>query len=159
MLAFSLGTSFLQSAISFFHNSPMRDLPRSIYSTPGMVAFGFARKIPEDHESFGGLTIPFSARTASIIEVRLPRFMHISLKLAGGEAYRGAVLAQAFLHHPERPRRGERQVPPANNSTLRRGRDTGGGAAVATAVAGAQHAGLPGVGGGASGTGAGAVSQ
>ena len=52
----------------------MRDLPRSVYSTPGMVGLGNAKIIEESDQDFGGMQIVYAARTAAISKVRAPCF-------------------------------------------------------------------------------------
>jgi hypothetical protein len=48
----------------------MRNLPRSVFATPGSRAHGFAFTVPQSNKDFGGLTVVFAARTAAISKVR-----------------------------------------------------------------------------------------
>ena len=85
----------------------MRDLPRSVYATPGMSAFGVAGVVSADDKDYGGLCIAFVARTASISKVRPPTFGYMTAKAVRNHAdagtERSAFLALGLLHVQGRP--------------------------------------------------------
>ena len=61
----------------------MRDLPRSLYSTPGMVAIGEAGVMPADHPRYGGLRKTHAARSATIAKTRFPAFGQTTCTMQG----------------------------------------------------------------------------
>jgi hypothetical protein len=81
----------------------MRDLPRSVYSTPGMIGMHDAGIVPETDAEFGGLQRVYAARTAAIAKARAPCFGHVTVKNRGDVPYRGAFLVVAMLHVPDKP--------------------------------------------------------
>jgi hypothetical protein len=81
----------------------MKDLPRSIYSTPGMIGVGDAGLMPEDDNSFGGLQRVYAARTAAINKVRAPCFGMLNVTGRSDAQFRSAFLVVAMFHEPERP--------------------------------------------------------
>ena len=85
-------------------NLIMRDLPKSVFSTPGMTALHPAGAVPEANKTYGGLQMAWVARTAAITLSRVPCFGHMTTKLKGtGEPYRGACLVVAFLFAEHKP--------------------------------------------------------
>ena len=80
----------------------MRDLPRSVYSTPGMVGLGNAKIIEESDQDFGGMQIVYAARTAAISKVRAPCFGFTNGTYQE-KPYRAAVLVASQLIVPEQP--------------------------------------------------------
>ena len=81
----------------------MRDLPRSIHSTPGMIGIGNAGIVPASDEEFGGLMCVYAARTAAITKVRGPCFGHLTVRNKGGIPYRGAFFLIKLMHMPGKP--------------------------------------------------------
>lgn len=82
----------------------MKELPRSVFATPGMKALGEAGIVDANDDNFGGLVKAYAARTAVITKVRPPCFGHMQIKLRGtGEAYRGGFLLLSLLHEPDKP--------------------------------------------------------
>ena len=66
----------------------------SIYTTPGMGAFGCAGFVPDDDPKYAGLQIAYAARTAAIIKVRLPSFGYLTVlnRKRGGTSKGGCEL-------------------------------------------------------------------
>ena len=97
--------------IDFFRVKPaseaqhiMRDLPKSVFSTPGMTALHPAGAVPEANKTYGLLQMAWVARTAAIALSRVPCFGHMTTKLKGtGEPYRGACLVVTFLFAEHKP--------------------------------------------------------
>lgn len=83
----------------------MRDLPRSVHSTPGMIGIGNAGTVPTTDTEFGGLQCVYAARTAAITKVRGPCFGHLTVTNKGGVPYRGAFFLVKLMHVPEKPDR------------------------------------------------------
>ena len=76
----------------------MRDLPRSLYATPGMVGLGEAKVVPnEKAEGLEGMVVVHVARTAAMAKVRAPCFGFLTSK-RGGEAYRAPVYVPWYVH-------------------------------------------------------------
>ena len=81
----------------------MRDLPRSLYATPGMVGMGQAKIVPnEKAEGLEGMVVAHVARTAAMAKVRAPCFGFLTSK-KGNEDYRAPVYVHAILHPPGAP--------------------------------------------------------
>ena len=80
----------------------MLDLPRSVYSTPGMVSLGNAKIIEESVADFGGMQVVYAARTAAISKVRAPCFGFTNGTYQD-KPYRSAVLVVSQLIVPEQP--------------------------------------------------------
>ena len=83
----------------------MRDLPRSVHSTPGMVAMCDAGVVPNDVPNFGGLQLSQSARTSSIAKMRVPRFGHLTIVGKNDTPYRGGILVESILSKVDVPDR------------------------------------------------------
>jgi hypothetical protein len=79
-------------------------LPSSIYSTPGMRAFGDAGCVPEDDPQVPGLQIAFVARSAIISKVRAPCFGFLTTRNRGSSSpIRNAFLALRLVHMHDKP--------------------------------------------------------
>ena len=85
----------------------MRDLPRSLYASPGMQAKGSAGIVPaNDKHGLGGLVITHAAQTATIHKVRPPAFgmlTNLNRAESGGEPERAPCLVLQALHRPDAP--------------------------------------------------------
>ena len=77
----------------------MRDLPRSIFSTPGAKALvcdgTVPRAVGKEYEMYWGLKIVRVVRTAVNQRISFPCFGDLTTELKGGEKFSGPFLAKA----------------------------------------------------------------
>ena len=82
----------------------MRDLPRSVFATPGMRGIGDAGRVDADDDNFGGLRKVYAASTAHSSKWRTPCIGHVTVPLKGGAGFhRGAFLALSQLVENDNP--------------------------------------------------------
>ena len=77
----------------------MRELPGSVYATPGMVGIGAAKLIEESDPDFAGMQVVNASRTASITKFRAPAFI-FNNGLYHGDPYRQPVLCISQMVAP-----------------------------------------------------------
>ena len=80
----------------------MRDLPRSIFATPGVVGIGNAKTVGQDDEDFAGMQIVHSTRTANMSKTRAPSFGFLESK-KGDSRFRSAGLLLSQMVVPDSP--------------------------------------------------------